>query len=366
VIPLVDLSRQHDEIAEEVSAGWAEVTSSGSYILGPQVEQFEREFALFCRAEHCIGVGNGTDALELALRALGIGRGDKVVVPANSFIASALAVLRAGAELVLVDCDPTTFLIDVEQVAESLDGSVKAIMPVHLYGQMAPLEEIEEVAGHLPVLEDAAQSQGAEQRGRRAGSVGKLAGTSFYPGKNIGAYGDAGAVLTNDADLASKVRALRNWGSTEKYHHPVVGFNSRLDSLQAVVLLAKLRRLERWNAERRLAANRYNSMLNVNPAVGLPAVADGNEHVWHLYVVRVRDRDQILEKMQADGIGVGVHYPVPMHLQGALSSLPYEPGSFPVTETLATEILSLPLFPGITADEQERVVSSLLDAMSER
>lgn len=363
-IPLVDLSRQHEQIADEVMAGLERVIRSTAFIQGQDVDDFEAEFARFCGVQHCIGMGSGTDALELAIRALDIGPGDQVVVPTNSFIASALAVIRAGAEVVLVDSDPSTHLIDVSQVEASIGPRVRAIMPVHLYGQTAPVEQIRAISEELPIIEDAAQSQGAARFGVPAGSLGKIAGTSFYPGKNIGAYGDAGAVLTDDDDLAATVRKLGNWGSGRKYHHPVKGFNSRLDTLQAVVLRAKLSRLEEWNAQRADSARRYNELLEDVDGVITPTTLEGNTHVWHLYVVRVSERDRVLGELKELGIGVGIHYPVPIHLQGALSDLGHRHGDFPVAEAAASEILSLPLFPGITPDEQEYVAAQLKNSVA--
>lgn len=363
-VPLVDLSRQHAEIAADVEAGFAQLFETTSFIQGPQVTEFEEAFAAFCGVRHCIGVGSGTDALELSIRALELGPGDQVIVPANSFIASALGVLRAGADVVLVDSDPETHLIDVDEVAETVNSRVRAVMPVHLYGQTADVEGIAAVAGDAIIIEDAAQSQGSKRHGNPAGSLGLIAGTSFYPGKNIGAYGDGGAVLTNDNELAQRVRQLGNWGSREKYHHPVVGFNSRLDSIHAIVLNAKLSRLSSWNEQRRAAAELYNEMLSSIPEVALPSTLPGNEHIWHLYVVRVPDRDRVLSDLLASGIGAGVHYPIPMHLQGALSELGYREGDFPVAEKAASEVLSLPLFPGITQSEQERVVDRLAESLN--
>ena len=250
-IPLVDLAWQHQEIAEEVMAGLEEVFAATAFIQGPQVRQFEDEFAAFCHVGNCVGVASGTDALEMAVRALGLGPEDEVIVPANSFIASALGVLRAGVKVRLVDCDPDTYLIDVEAVERAMTPKVKAVMPVHLFGQTAPVEQLSDVVGDVPIIEDGAQSQGATRFGKPSGSLGQIGATSFYPGKNIGAYGDAGAVLTDADDLAQLVRNLGNWGSPQKYHHPVVGFNSRLDTVQAVVLKAKLRHLADWNKQRR-------------------------------------------------------------------------------------------------------------------
>lgn len=363
MIPLVDLAWQHSQIEHDVRAGWDEVLGATSFILGPQVPRFEDRFASYSDVQHCIGVANGTDALELALRALGLGSGHKVVVPANTFIASALAVLRAGADVVLVDCDADTYLLDGDGLKASVLEGVSAVIPVHLYGQAAPVERIRAIVGEVPILEDAAQSQGARRHGTRCGALGDIAATSFYPGKNLGCYGDGGAVLTNDSTLASRVRRLRNWGSTEKYHHPHVGFNSRLDSLQAVVLDAKLDRLEQWNEMRREAAARYDRLL-ASLDVVLPQTMEGNEHVWHLYVIRVHDRDRVGRAMSEAGIGVGIHYPVPVHLHGAMSHLGYGPGDFPVAERVAGEILSLPMFPGITEAQQERVVTILDEVLT--
>jgi dTDP-4-amino-4,6-dideoxygalactose transaminase len=363
-VPLVDLSLQHRQIAHDVEQGFARVFADSSFILGKDVQRFEEEFARFCGALHCIGVANGTDALELALRAAGIGPGDEVVVPVNTFIATALAVARAGATPVFVDCDPDHHLIDVSAIEARLSPRTRAIVPVHLYGQMAPLEQLEPIAREagVVIIEDAAQAQGAQRNGRAAGSVALAAGTSFYPGKNLGAYGDAGAVLTSDAALAERVRALRNYGSPRRYHHPECGFNSRMDTLQAVVLNAKLHHLGDWNRQRREAAARYDELLRPLDWVERPSTLAGNEHVWHLYVVRVPDRDAVLEKLQAAGIGAAIHYPSPLHRTGAFAHLGLGAGSFPVAERLADRILSLPIFPGITASQQERVVEILSHA----
>ncbi len=358
-VPLVDLAWQHAQIADEVMTGIDEVMRTTAFIQGPQVSTFEKHFAEFCDVAHCVGVSSGTDALEMAVRGLGLGAGDVVIVPANSFIASTLGVIRAGAQVQLVDCDPETYLIDVEAVERAMGPEVKAVMPVHLFGQAAPVDQLSEVVGDAFIIEDAAQSQGALRHGHPAGSLGSVAATSFYPGKNIGAYGDAGAVLTDDDDLAQHVRNLGNWGSPQKYHHPEIGFNSRLDSIQAVVLGAKLRRLGDWNKLRQEAAGRYDELLGERGRVAPPTVLSGNEHVWHLYVVRVPNRDEAVSRMHEAGIGVGVHYPIPMHLQGALSYMGYEAGDFPSTEAAAREMLSLPMYPGITADQQSEVIDVL-------
>lgn len=365
-IPPVDLRLQHLEVADEIARGFEAVMADTSFILGRPVAEFETAYAAFIGARHCIGVANGTDALELALRAAGADAETEVLVPANTFIATALAVARAGARPVLVDCDPDHHLIDVDAAAARVTKRTRFIMPVHLYGQMAPAERLDALASAhgLAIIEDAAQAQGARRHGRAAGSWGLAAGTSFYPGKNLGAYGDAGAVTTNSDDLAKRIRALRNYGSEVKYHHPETGFNSRMDTLQAVVLSAKLKRLAAWNAARQEAARRYDALLADLPQVATPRTLDGNQHVHHLYVVRVPNRDAVLKRLNAEGIGAQIHYPVPIHLQGAFAHLGHREGSFPVAEKAAREILSLPMFPGITAHQQARVADSLRRAVA--
>jgi dTDP-4-amino-4,6-dideoxygalactose transaminase len=363
-VPLVDLGIQRDRVAGEVTEGFARVVATTAFIQGPDVAAFEEEFAAYTGRGFCVGLGNGTDALEFALRAAGIGAGDRVAVPANTFVASAEAVFRANAVPVLVDVDDEHLLLDPDALGE-VAGRVDAVLPVHLFGQMAPMTQIRDIAGRhgLIVVEDAAQAQGATHHGVPIGGWGVAAGTSFYPGKNLGAYGDAGGVVTDDTEVARRVRLLANHGSEVKYQHPVLGFNSRLDTLQAVVLRAKLARLDAWNDERREAARRYGELLADVPQVRLPSVAPGNEHVWHLYVVRVGRRDAVLAELNAAGIGAGIHYPVPVHHTGAFADSEYRHGDFPVTERAAEEILSLPIFPGITAAQQERVADVLRAAV---
>lgn len=364
-VPLLDLAAAHEEVAERIAAGWADILAHTAFVGGAPVAAFEADYAAWSGVRRCVGVGNGTDALELALRALGVGPGDECIVPANSFIATAEAVARAGATPVLVDCRADTALVDVDAVAAAVTACTRAVLPVHLYGQCAPVEQLRRVVpDRVAVVEDAAQAQGARRHGVPAGALGDVAGTSFYPGKNLGAYGDAGAVLTERDDLADAIRLLREHGSPHKYAHPVLGFNSRLDGLQAVVLSAKLTRLSAWNAARRSAADRYGSLLRDVDAVAAPVVAEGNEPVWHLYVVRVPDRDRVLAELHAAGIGAGVHYPVPIHLTGAFADLGLGRGSFPVAERLSSEVLSLPMFPGLRPDQQERVVSALIGAVA--
>ncbi|MFJ9537500.1 DegT/DnrJ/EryC1/StrS family aminotransferase [Streptomyces sp. NPDC101225] len=368
-IPLVDLKAAHEEVADEVRAGFDRVLANTAFVGGEEVRRFEREYAGFGGVAHCVGVANGTDAVELALRASGVGPGDDVVLPANTFIATAGAVARIGARPVLADCLPGSHLLDPQAALDAITPATRAVVPVHLYGQMA---DVTALASRLPdgvrVVEDAAQCQGASRDGRTPGS-GHIAATSFYPGKNLGAYGDAGAVLTDDEERAGLVRAIANHGGVAKYRHDVPGFNSRLDGLQAVVLRAKLARLADGNAARRAAAARYDTLLAGLAAAGrvvLPVTAPGNVHVWHLYVIQVAgaDRDDVVGKLNAEGIGAGVHYPAPVHLTPAYRRLGHSRGGFPNAEHAADRILSLPLFPQITPDQQQRVVDTLTDALA--
>jgi len=364
-IAFVDLAAQHAEVAAEVVPSMDLVMQKGTFINGEEVRVFEEAWARYCGLAHTVGVANGTDALELALRAAGVGPGDEVIVPANSFIASAGAVARTGASPRFVDCDPVHLLMDPALTAAVVTARTRAVVPVHLYGQLAPMDEIRAVAEQagLVVVEDAAQAHGASQGGRRAGSWGVAAAFSFYPGKNLGAYGDAGAVGTSSALVARSVEALRNHGSRTRYEHPTLGFNSRLDTLQAVVLNAKLARLDRWNAARRAAADRYDQMLADVPGVTRPSTGHGNEHVWHLYVVRVPERDRVHAALHAAGVPAGIHYPTPLHLTGAFAHLGHARGDFPVAEGAAHEILSLPMHPHLSEAQQERVVAALAAAL---
>lgn len=366
MIPLVDLQAAHAEVAEEVDAGFKRVLATTGFVGGPEVAAFEREFAEFSGAAHVVGVANGTDAVELALRAAGVGPGDEVVVPANTFVGTAEPVARIGARVVLADIDPATYLVDVDKMLAAVGPKTKAVVPVHLYGQLADAAKLRELLPpEVKIVEDAAQAQGALRHGRAAGADG-IAATSFYPGKNLGAYGDAGAVLTPDQDQAITVRTLGSHGGLQKYVHDLVGVNSRLDALQAVVLRAKLARLGTWNRQRRAAAARYHELL-ADVDVTLPATLDGNEHVWHLYVVRIPGgpvrRDAVLAKLHEAGVGAGIHYPYPLHLTPAFADEKYPAGSFPLAEQAAGEILSLPLYPQITVDQQETTVAALKAAL---
>jgi dTDP-4-amino-4,6-dideoxygalactose transaminase len=365
-VPLVDLAAQQIEIDAEVRAGLDDVFSTTAFIGGPAVARFEQAYAAFTGVEHCVGVANGTDALELALRAVGVRPGGEVILPANTFIATAEAVSRIGALPVLVDVDPVHLLIDPAAVIAAAGPRTEAIVPVHLFGQVAPMEKILKIAADIgvPVVEDAAQSQGAHRNGRAAGSFGMAAGTSFYPGKNLGAAGDAGGVTTDQADVARTVRVLSAHGSARKYEHEAIGFNSRMDTVQAVVLEAKLRRLAGWNDRRRAAALYYSELLDRVRGVTVPVSAPGNEDVWHLYVVQVEDRGHVLRALNEAGVGAGIHYPTPVHLTAAYAELGLGSGAFPVTEAAADRILSLPIYPHITQAQQEYVVDSLVASLA--
>lgn len=365
-IPLADLAAQHARIAHEVVPAMSTLIERGALILGEPVARFEAAFAAYCGASSCIGVGNGTDAIELALRAANVGVGDEVIIPVNTFAATALAALRAGVRPVFADCDERYHLLDVDDASRRAGRDVKAIIPVHLFGQLAPMDDVRVLADDrgLVVIEDAAQAHGATNKREPPGRTSAAATFSFYPSKNLGAYGDGGAIVTNDADLTIRLRALRAYGSDRKYEHPIPGFNSRLDAIQAAALLVKLAHLDRWNAERVAAAARYDEMLSEVDEVTLPETAPGNTHVWHLYVVRVPRRDDVLRSLHDQGIGAGVHYPRPLHLEGAFRDLGFAPGDFPVAERLALEIVSLPMYPEIRPEQQERVVEALRKALS--
>ncbi|NRG42831.1 DegT/DnrJ/EryC1/StrS family aminotransferase [Rathayibacter sp. VKM Ac-2835] len=360
IVPLADLHLQHLVVADVIREGFDRVLADSSFVRGPDVSRFEEEFAAYCDVRHTIGVGNGTDALELALLALDLAPGDEVLVPANTFVATAEAVVRAGARPVFVDCDDD-YLIDVDSAAQALTPRTRAVMAVHLYGQCAPVEQLAAALGDgVRIVEDAAQAQGARRFGARAGSLGAIAGTSFYPGKNLGAYGDAGGVMTDDDELAAAVRRLGNHGGLSAYRHDVVGTNSRLDSLQAVVLSAKLAHLDEWNQQRRDAAARYGELLDGVDGLVLPRTAPGNEHVHHLYVVRTPERERLRIALAEAGVATGVHYPTPVHLLAPFLPASGRPRSLPRAEAFAGQLLTLPLFPGITAAQQEYVAESLI------
>jgi dTDP-4-amino-4,6-dideoxygalactose transaminase len=364
-VPFLDLPAQQAEIVDEVLPVWRRQFESAAFIGGPEVAAFEAEYADYIGVGHCIGVGNGTDAIEIALRAAGIAAGDEVILPANTFIATAEAVSRIGAVPVLVDVDDDYLLIDPSAVEAAVTPRTRAIIPVHIFGQTAAVEELEPIAAKhdLVIIEDAAQSQGASSSHGRAGALGRIAATSFYPGKNLGAAGDGGAVLTDDAELADFARNVSAHGSSVRYVHDRIGFNSRLDAIQATELRAKLRRLDKWNGARRAAADFYAELLENVQGVRVPMTRPGNEDVWHLYVVRVEERDRVLAEMAADGIGVAIHYPTPVHLTAAYAGLGRRRGEFPVAEAAAERILSLPMFPHLTEAQQEGTVAALAAAV---
>jgi dTDP-4-amino-4,6-dideoxygalactose transaminase len=362
-VPLVDLATQQAQVSDAIREGFNRVIAEGSFIQGPQVREFEEEWASYCGTRFAIGVGNGTDAIELALRAVGIGRGDEVILPTNTFVATAGAVVRAGAKVVLADCNEN-FLLDPEDVAAKMTPRTKAVIGVHLYGQAAPMELIRTLVGpDIILIEDMAQAQGARRHGLRAGALADIAATSFYPGKNLGAYGDAGAVMTSSTQYAERVRRLRNHGGIERYSHQEVGFNSRLDSLQAVVLSAKLMMLDEWNRQRRAAASLYVELLSDAEGVTLPRAGEGNEHVHHVYVICVAERDRVVRELNSAGVGSGIHYPVPIHLLPAYAGLGHGMGEFPRAERFAGEILSLPIYPGISPEQQEFVAEQVRRAV---
>lgn len=365
-VPFADLGAMHREVAGPVAQRWAKILENTSFVLGPDVREFEDAFAGFSDTRFCVGVGNGTDALELGIRALGVGPGDEVLLPTNSFVATALAVVRAGAVPVLVDVESQYFHLDLSDAARKVTARTRLIIPVHLFGQLADMRAVAAFAqSHdLLVMEDHAQSQGATQGGKQGGSFSEVSATSFYPGKNLGAYGDGGACLTSSHEIYEKLLGLRSYGSTVRYHHPEIGFNSRLDSLQAAVLVEKLARLAEWNRKRREIAGWYLEAFGDTPEVTLPAVRPNNEHIWHLFVVRVARRNAVLKFLADRGIGAAIHYPTPIHLHGAFKSLGHTRGSFPVAERLSDEILSLPMYPHMTREQVVAVRDALTDAIA--
>jgi dTDP-4-amino-4,6-dideoxygalactose transaminase len=360
--PFVDLGAQHREIAADLAPELERLFASGAFIGGEAVRRFEAAFAAYCGRPHCVGVANGTDALRLALAALGVGPGHEVITAANSFVATAEAIGHCGARPVLVDVDPDTLLLDPRALDRARTARTRAVVPVHLYGRLADVDAIGAwCARHgLALVEDAAQAHGARRRGRPAGSFGDAAGFSFYPAKNLGAAGDAGAVVTARQDVADRVRRLADHGQSERYHHEVEGVNSRLDAIQAAVLSAKLARLDGWNARRRALAAVYRARLAKLEGLALSgAPGDEAEHVHHLLVVRVRERDRVRAALAGRGIDTGLHYPVPIHRQPAYRHLGYGEGAFPVSEAAAREVLSLPIYPHMTDDAVHRVCDAL-------
>ncbi|HLX94889.1 MAG TPA: DegT/DnrJ/EryC1/StrS family aminotransferase [Verrucomicrobiae bacterium] len=352
-VPFLDFVAPYEELKAGLDEAYFRFMRSAWYVLGKEVEAFEQEFADYCGVKYCVGVGNGLEALHLILRAYDIKAGDEVIVPSNTYIATWLAVSYAGATLVPVEPDPRTCNLDPDRIEGAITPRTKAIMPVHLYGQPADMDPILSVARRhgLKVIEDNAQAQGARYKGRRTGSLGDAAGNSFYPGKNLGAFGDAGAVTTDDASLADRVRLLRNYGSRKKYYNEVKGYNSRLDELQAAFLRVKLAKLDAWNGRRRIVAASYLTELNGASGLTLPFVPEWAEPAWHLFVVRHPRRNDLQTRLTEAGIGTLIHYPVPPHLSGAYAEAGWARGTFPVAETMAETVLSLPLGPHLSADE---------------
>jgi len=363
-VPFGDLKRQHDTIRAELDAAVTRVIDSGWYILGPEVRAFEEAFAAFCAARYCIGVANGTEALQLALTALGVGSGDEVITVANAGIYQAITIVAVGARPVFVDVDASSHTMDPAALAAAITPRTRAIMPVHLYGRMADMDAIMAVADRygIPVIEDCAQAHGATWRGKPAGSIGALGCFSFYPTKNLGALGDGGAIATNDETLAEKVRRLRQYGWERKYYtRDAGGLNSRLDELQAAILTVKLRHLPAWNARRRAIAGMYNDLL-ADTGLMLPEAPPEGDHVFHLYVIRTAERDAVQTHLREQGIGTDIHYPLPAHRQPTYASFA-PPGGLPTTERLAQEILSLPMFPELTDNEVHAVAAAVKRAL---
>jgi dTDP-4-amino-4,6-dideoxygalactose transaminase len=363
-IPFLDLGAAYRELKPEIDAAIARVMDSGWYILGPEVDAFEEDWAQYCGARHAVGVANGLDALVLALRALDVGPGHEVIVPSNTYIATWLAVTEAGGRPVPVEPNPTTHNIDPARIADAITPATRAILPVHLYGQPADMDAIVELArAHdLAVVEDAAQAHGARYRGTPLGAHGDIVCWSFYPGKNLGAFGDAGAITTNDAALADRVRVLRNYGSRVKYQNEVKGANSRLDPLQAAGLRVKLAHLDAWTERRRAIARTYDSALEGLEVVR-PAVPDWADPAWHLYVIRLTERDRVQARLTESGIGTLIHYPVPPHMQGAYADLGFDADAFPLARRLAGEVLSLPMSPHHSEEDARMVANTIRDAL---
>ena len=364
-VPFLDLKAHHAPLIDEFDGAIREVIESSAFAGGPFVERFEQEFAAYCGSKYAIGVGNGTDALWLTLLALGIGEGDEVITVSNTFIATAEAIICCKARPVFVDVDENTFTMNPAELKKSLTARTKAIIPVHLFGQPADMDPILEFARTygLFVIEDAAQAHGAEYKGRKAGTLGDAGCFSFYPGKNLGAFGEAGAVVTNDAELREKIQVLRDHGQAQKYYHTLVGWNCRMDGIQAAILSIKLRHLEEANLLRRERALQYNQAFEGIEGIATPFEADCARHVYHVYAIRVQERDEVRRFLEEKGIGCGVHYPIPIHLQEACRSLGYTEGAFPVTENLAEEFLSLPMFPELTEQQTEYVASCVSEVV---
>lgn len=359
-IPLVNLKKQYAPLKEEIFSGIEKVLDGMMLFLGENVQSLENEFVQYCGANFGVGVSDGTSALHIALRAMDVGPGDEVITVSNSFIATAEAIMLAGAKPVFVDINADTFLMDINQIEEKINSHTKVILPVHLYGQIVDMDPLIEIASQhgLKILEDACQAHGAEYHGRRAGSIGDAAAFSFYYSKNLGAYGEGGFVTANDPELYKKIRMIRDHGSEQRYYHDLLGTNGRLDEIQAVVVRAKLKYLDQWNQTRREHAKLYKQLLKDTP-VKTPHVEESGNPVFHLYVIRTQERDALQAFLHEKGVGSGIHYPVPIHLQKAMQPLGYHSGDLPYTEKAVGEILSLPMFPELTIDEIEYICNSI-------
>jgi dTDP-4-amino-4,6-dideoxygalactose transaminase len=365
-IPFLDLKTQFREIEHEVLPMVKEAMENAAFIGGPHVSGFETEFAAFCDSKYGVGVNSGTDALRFALMAAGIGHGDEVITVSHTFIATTEAISQVGAKPVFVDILPDTYNMNPAKIQRAIGPKTKAVIPVHIYGQPADMDLILEMAKkkNLVVIEDACQAHGALYKGKKAGSMGLAGCFSFYPGKNLGAYGEGGAVVTQSEDIANKIRMIRDHGQAKKYYHNLEGYNGRLDAIQAGVLRIKLRRLEIWNEARRQNAKYYNELLSTIKGVTIPREADGCRHVYHLYVILVDDRDGLQKYLNDKGIGTGLHYPVPLHLQKAYAHKGYKEGDFPVTESVAKRLLSLPMFPELTKAQIEYIAQTIKEFMT--
>jgi len=363
VIPFLDLKAQYESIKPDIQKGLNKILDECSYILGPEVADFEQEFARYCGAQHGIAVNTGTSALHLALLSAGIGPGDEVITVTHTFVATAAAILYTGAIPVFVDIDPRSYTIDVNKIEAAISPKTKAILPVHLYGQPADMDPIMAIAKQhgLIVIEDAAQAHGAEYKGRRVGSIGQLGCFSFYPGKNLGAYGEGGIVVTNNAEYEQTIRMLRDWGQSRKYHHDLKGFNYRMDGFQGAVLRVKLRHLENWTEARRSHAARYDQLLNSVKSTTCPDVMPYSRHVYHVYAIRVQQREIMQQLLQNKGIQTGIHYPIPVHLQKAYADLGYSVGDFPHSEKAASEVLSLPMYAELSEEQIHTVCNAVIE-----
>ncbi|MGO7789288.1 DegT/DnrJ/EryC1/StrS family aminotransferase [Rhizobium ruizarguesonis] len=361
MIPFLDLKAQYQSIKSEIDAAVLGVLASGQYILGEEVARLEQEFADYCNVKHAIAVNTGTSALHLSLLAAGVGPGDEVITVPFTFVATVSAICYAGARPVFVDVEPVTLTMDPAQLEAKITPRTKAIVPVHLYGQMADMDAIKAIADHyrIPVIEDACQAHGAQYKGARAGSIGTSGCFSFYPGKNLGACGEGGIVVTNSDDQAKTMRMLRDWGQEQRYHHLLKGFNYRMDAIQGAILRIKLRHLEAWTEARRAHGRRYSLLLGGSANLRTPVEITDRRHVYHVYAIRSRDRDQLQRVLSEEGIQSGLHYPIPVHLQKAHADLGYKAGDFPISEAAAREVLSLPIYPEMPAWHVDQVAAAL-------